>query len=264
MEWQLERVRRALKNYRIANSIKASPLPWVEVAAAIEDCEVNRAYYEADEERSFRSESLRRFAERFSELTPEKMDHLIRFLCHEGLLQEEELRAESEELSEMLTVSSYLADSAATSAERLSSIRGCFEITRQDGAAQERVALSFTPELSGAAWHIIERHTQTMTDYESATQKVLLVKDKGKSRDGLRRGYGFLSTQSRIIHIFLRGAGSQDRVSYIELDDQQEKTLTLLRRGSGKAITATAAAKGKEHGFMRDMMCFTLQSHSDD
>lgn len=231
-DWQIDKIRRALNNYRAAEARNGQTLPWKTVTNRILLCPALRhSPLRGDEDQEFKEEALRRFANGKSFLQPHKLDDLKTFLIHAGILMEDELSDDADNLKEALTIHGYLASETEDAKQFLSEMADSYVVTRTGGEISEKIELDILLERSGTLFRVEERLQENA---ENAAVKYAKKKDGFIQTAGIRKGYGFVATRLNVLHIFLHGAAAADRIHYMEifpLGMRYSSAIFLLRAG---------------------------------
>ncbi|BBJ23059.1 hypothetical protein [Candidatus Nitrotoga sp. AM1P] len=231
-DWQIDRIRRALNNYRAAESRNGQTLPWKTVTNRILLCPaIRHSPLKGDDDQEFKEEALRRFANGQSFLQLRKLDDLKTFLIHAGILMEDELSDDADNLKEALAVHGYLASDTEDAKQFLSGMADSYLVARVTDEISETIKLNILPERWGTMFRVEERLQENV---EHAIFTYAKEKDGFIQSTEIRRGYGFVATRLNVLHIFLRGAAASDRIHYIELFPRGvrcTREIFLLRAG---------------------------------
>ncbi|MFZ3287778.1 MAG: hypothetical protein WA191_13135 [Telluria sp.] len=231
-DWQIDKIRRALNNYRATEARNGQTLPWKTVMNRILRCPaIRHSPLRGDDDQEFKEEALRRFANGKSFLQLGKLDDLKTFLIHAGILMEDELSDDADNLKEALAIHGYLASETEEAKELLSEMADSYVVTRTAGQILEKIELNILTERWGTLFRV-EEHFQE--NAEKAFIKYAEKKDGYIRTTAIRRGYGFAATRLNVLHIFLRGAAAADRIHYIELfplGTRYTSDVYLLRAG---------------------------------
>ena len=229
--WQIDRLRRALHNYRISMGRNGQVLSWKVVLDRLLLCPATvHAYPEHGAEPDFKEEALRRFAARTSTLQPDKLQDLKQFLIAEKFLREDELDGGPDTLRGLLVAQSYLASRTAEAGLSLDLAEGLYRAAREGDPLRHDVRLSIARE--PAEWLVRVEEEVEMPIQKGRSDLHKRPLDKFAVRQK-RSGYGFASTPLHLLHIFLTGDSEAIEVSYVQVapTDLDRRELHLLRSG---------------------------------
>lgn len=207
--WQIDKLRKALNQYRGISVVNGNLPSWTEVAEDIMACmEIFVA-----EKIKLSPEVLRRFAADQSVAKGDVLNALRQFLIHEKLLNASDFKNETEVVGEMEFALNYLGNDTTSALKQINQLNGRYRAALRVTKRDIEVRLDITPHGTRPFFYVEERTTKT-DNYKGLYEEP--DKDKHQSHDLRRKGYGFVSTASNRIHMFLRGASRADAVSYIE------------------------------------------------
>lgn len=236
-DWQLDRLRRALNNYRIDSAKNGRLLPWKTVIdRLLMSAETHHQYAEDGAEPGFKEEALRRFAVGKSTLQPDKLEDLRDFLIAQKVLAPDELDSDPAELQGLLAIRTHLANESERSKSYLALFGEGYKVVRTDSIQQIKLCLRASLDRSGTFMRVEEEY-EVSWGIEPPNAD-LLAKDRNTSVRQRRKGFAFVSTPENHLHVFLRGASPDDRVSFLQVKAggqmQREPIdkLPLLRTGT--------------------------------
>lgn len=236
-EWQIEKVRVALNNYRIANARNGRLPSWTQVRDVIVCSDINiDKYSEDDAELAFKPEALRRFAARITILGLERLKDVARFLIHSKFIDIQHLDEDKSGLREMLAVHQYIATKDKCAKEYIISYTGAYEACfKPRPERQELFELKVSLDKSKDFLRITETHKLVVgdpseEDFQQRPEFYTRVKT-------IRNGYGFLATDEMMLHAFLSDEACHAIcVSYIQTgvviaEGSSSRHVCLLRNG---------------------------------
>lgn len=242
-DWQIEKMRSALRRYRTISKHGGRMPSWSQVRDEITSSESNLEKYSADDaELAFKVEALRRFAENLSTaLSKDRMQDLARFLLDEKLLAPESFYDEREDLASFLAMHEYFANDYAGTQNLVSAFSGTF-LYKVPGASNARgpntICLHLTPDASGRFVRV-EEVIESTKSVSNTQMNVLFphrrIKDAEFIKKNCRKGFGFPITRLNILHVFLDGVTPGDRMTYIQAGELHDGTTAegffLMRNG---------------------------------
>ncbi|MFG0542152.1 hypothetical protein ACF8EA_18495 [Pseudomonas sp. YQ_5] len=236
-EWQIEKIRVALNNYRIASARNGRLPSWTQVRNDIACSDINiDKYSEDDAELAFKPEALRRFAARITVLGLDRLKDLTRFLLHSKLIDIQHLDEDKSGLREMLAVHQYIATKDICAKEYIIYHAGVYEACfNPRPERQELFELKITLDKSKEFLRITETHKLVVgnpseEDFHQRPEFYTRVKT-------IRNGYGVLATDEMRLHAFLSDEACHTIcVSYIQTgvviaEGSSSMHVCLLRNG---------------------------------
>ncbi|MGC3983108.1 MAG: hypothetical protein QM808_17785 [Steroidobacteraceae bacterium] len=237
MEWQNARMRKAIKNYRLREAIGTTKPSWEKVAEAVERCTLNVSSYPPG--MVFDGEALRQFFVGTRNLSTDRWEHVKNFLLETKLLTEDDFRIEAREMRELFVVAESLANESPLATKRLSNISGNHAAQRFIGPIREDIEWEIRHEPEISAFIVHEKFVVSVIPPLQAAgdRSVGAVLARG-----YRRGYGFASTALNLLHIFVRGADDEDRITYVEteIDRKSASDFSLLRHGASLPVVSSS------------------------
>ncbi|NVN63931.1 hypothetical protein FGL97_12005 [Pseudomonas putida] len=240
-EWQIEKVRVALNNYRIANARNGRLPSWTQVRDDIVCSDINiDKYSEDDAELAFKPEALRRFAARITVLGVDRLKDVARFLIHSKIISAKQLDEEKSSLHQMLAAHQYLAIKTDIARDFIKYIGGAYTASVNSlDDMHETMTLNFTPDPSGEFVRVEEIYEFSAADLSD--KKTRQERESYTNLRIVRTGYGLIATDNIILHIFLSGAERFiSRATYVQVghlnQDNFPGHICLLRSGSRKSI----------------------------
>lgn len=242
-DWQIEKLRSALRRYRTISKHGGRMPSWRQVRDDITTSVSNMDKYEEDDsELDFAEEALRRFAAEITVLGVERLRDVTRFLLDEELLTPESLQEDRQDLAVFLAMHEYFANDYEGIPDLVSAFSGIFTC-RSDGVSDAKggqtISLHLTPDASGKFVRVeevvqSERIADAARDLERYSHGHHL-KDNEFIRKTCRKGFGFPITRQNILHIFLDGVTPGDRMTYIQAGELHSEYATdgffLMRNG---------------------------------
>ncbi|MFZ6769807.1 ankyrin repeat domain-containing protein [Undibacterium sp. Di26W] len=228
-DWQNDRICARLNDYR---EERASGMPITKLFAQLKECPENKKFFKKGKGQ-FLYEVFRRLVSDGKIPEDHKMDAVKNFLIYKGFLTEEELQDLDGDHGEARGVHQFMANGPAKARESLAKIHDGYYVTIPDmSTPDETIELKFTVD-SGKAIIAVEEHTYK-TEWRvrrGINQRV----PNGMSKM-IRKGYGFLATKKNLLHIFVCGGDTSDRIHYVELAVNFLKNSSpyLVRVGEGK------------------------------
>lgn len=223
-DWQIERMRTRLNDYRDAQRTGKQRLPISRVLdKMVERLCVDEGLYSETSIRSIDNDTLRRFSA--GSQTPRGDSKLLvmlkQFLILEGVMSEAEFREDEGDQGEMLAVHSYLADVSFMAKEFALSMEQTYVATiaqRGSDLPHTKIELHFRPVIPQTCLRVTEIETRYWSDSPTAAPPQV-VKDDMVVHRHKRLGFAFFSTGAYLLHVFLRGSSHSDRVTCIEVRD---------------------------------------------
>jgi hypothetical protein len=220
-EWQIDKIRVALGQYRIMNASKGNLMSWSRVRDEIiySDANIDQ-YSEDDAELVFKSEALRRFFVRTSVLELEKLKDVTRFLLGEEIISLEDMDEKDTGLKQMLAVHEYLATKTDRAKSFLAGIEGTYTAQREfDGPGLSRwetFTLRIMPDPSKEFVRVEEIYESSSEDLSAC--KTLKERNAFTNLRIVQMGYGFSVASDIFLHVFLHGAEPGACISYVQAD----------------------------------------------
>lgn len=241
--WQMERIRRRLNNYRDKERIGKRPLP---ISGVLDNmvarlC-VDEALVSESQIRSIDNETMRRFCEGAQALQPKRLEFVKQFLILEGMLDEAELTDDGGDQGELFALHSYLADVSPSAKASLAELYDFYASNVGEVADAVTIELMLHPDPSGSFFRAEEHFVQRGAPAATARMR----HDSTPRLNGFRKGYGFLSTDASLLHVFLRGASARDRVHYIEQPLASSRLAPFLFRAGGQLIDPAPLGEDQE------------------
>lgn len=243
-DWQVEKLRSALRRYRAINKHNGRMPSWCQVCGLITSSVSNQEKYDEDDsELAFKPEALRRFAENINKvLSEERMRDVVRFLLDENLLSPEVFQEERQELAAFLAMHEYFAKDYEGELNLVSAFSGVFTYRGADVSGEtggKTISLHLTPDASGKYVHVEEIVKWGPKPGEKITLKRFSrsqhIKENEFIRKTCRKGFGFPVTRLNILHIFLDGVTPGDRMTYTQAGELHGECATegffLMRNG---------------------------------
>ncbi|MFD2644122.1 hypothetical protein [Pseudomonas japonica] len=236
-DWQIEKLRSALRRYRSLNKHGGRFPSWRQVRDDITSSVSNEdKYKEDDAELAFKVEALRRFAENISNaLSVERLRDVARFVLDEELLTAEDIREDRQDLAAFLAMHEYFANDYEGVPNLVSAFSGVFTFKAPPNAT---ITLYLTPDTSGKYVRVEEVvRTEQVAERENAQRRYphRRPRDSEFVRTTSRKGFGFPITRLNILHVFLDGATPGDRMTYIQAgelhDGSTAEGFFLMRNG---------------------------------
>lgn len=213
---QKERLRKGIDAFRLEN-ISNGVMPSLSyVAYEIESFRPeNHANEDTDKNYLLKAERIRRFL-KGAPVSPEKLQLMKDFLIDVEILTEEDFSSEQDDTHAFLKVLAYLANTNKISKKKLSKLKPSIVASRQTPSISEKIRLDIQVDPSGLFFRVMEYFENNVPDKSYIPQEIATKKEQGNRGKIFRRGYGFTSTNGYLIHIFLRGGDSMDRITYTE------------------------------------------------
>lgn len=231
--WQIERIRRALNNYRIRKSVNGRLASWDKVLLDILTSGVTDHVVAEDPcLQTFKPEALRRFGNGQSILDPLKLKDVRAFLVLRGYLREEEADEESDILGQFMALHGFLSVSESDAKARLQKLGSRYFSQRTRDDVTERLELSFILDPGKTFVRVEEKFEieEVWPDEAGADVEVKFLAQKTS-----RKGYGIVSTSQNLLYLFLRGGAATDRINYFELHPTEGKGKSLFLQRSGNS-----------------------------
>lgn len=229
--WQIERIRRALNNYRIRKSVNGRLASWDKVLLDILTSGVTDHVVAEDPcLQTFKPEALRRFGNGQSILDPLKLKDVWAFLVLRGYLREEEGDEESDILGQFMALHGFLSVGESDAKARLQELGSRYWSQRTRDDVTERLELSFILDPGKTFIRVEEKYEiEEVWPDEAGTD----VEVKFLAQKTSRKGYGIVSTSQNLLYLFLRGGAATDRINYFEFNPTggTGKSLFLQRSG---------------------------------
>lgn len=244
-DWQIDKIRSRLVAYRYKKGQNGRPRPWKGVLYDILLCpDTAHVFPEDGSLPEFKEEALRRFAAGTSILTPDKIHDLRLFLVKEHFLKEKELDDAPYDIEEALTLHGYLASNSEGARDVLAKLTGSYVAEFRSDAIRDRISLKISLDESGDFLHVEDNHERYLNPDAGMFSEMdrfvspltFTRKDAYKSFEQKRTGFGFVSTEANLLHLFLWGPVKKDMVSCVQVQpvksSKQDPTFDLLRNGS--------------------------------
>ncbi|MFZ6047404.1 hypothetical protein ACFW0H_14960 [Pseudomonas sp. CR3202] len=242
-DWQIEKLRSALRRYRTISKHGGRLPSWRQVRDDIVFSDSNVEKYESDDaELVFKEEALRRFGEAVNDtMGIERLRDVARFLLDEELLSPESFQEERQDLAAFLAMHEYFANDYEVVPDLVSAFSGTFtyRVPSAPGApANVTIRLHLMPDASGK-YVRVEEVIQTDLVGERARSQTPYTRRRRKDNEFIRttsrKGFGFPITRLNILHVFLDGATPGDRMTYIQAgelhDGSTAEGFFLMRNG---------------------------------
>ena len=229
---QIDQLRVRLAEYREANKVRPTEPRSLElVLADMEACpDVSPAFFQ-DRDRKALNNRLWRFT-RGATSESSTLEALYSFLNYKNTEPDEVL----EEDEEVTNVHGFMANGSVEARRVFEAIRDGEYVARPFETSESRVELLFLCDREKMIiW--VEEHSYSR-DVRRNQNDTSTTRGKGK---GIRKGYGFLSTERLLLHIFLVGCHARDRVHYVELGALVSEGHPYLLRIGGYADGLTRA-----------------------
>ena len=186
-------------------------------------------------------EALRRFCK--GETNPEwdtKFEIIKAFLIDEGIMTEEELKNDGEVEAELYAVFGYLANTSPEAMRLMEQLDNLAATNALENSTCE-IKLTFTLDPRKIHFRAVENYSQYATGEHVPA---IFRRDGAQMRKGVKKGYGFLSTDQKLLHVFLKGGGGRERVHYVQVDVKKDSQhLYLIRAGGGPLSTVEGPAR---------------------
>lgn len=179
-------------------------------------------------------EKIRLFIKGERETSQVLLTSLKYFLVQEGVLSDERLLDSDRFRSEVVALHSVVGDKSEKAKERVSHLAGTFSVVKPYNLAIETIRLIISPEEGKSFCSVEEIFTRDMTRANRDT----ISNDGSLVKTRKRRGFGFILANARMLHIYLRGATTFDRVLYYEPMETIESNdeFLLLRMSERKEL----------------------------
>ena len=237
-EWQSEIIRAGATSFLIANG---SPT----MLSMAHEIEEHRTGKDADEKSDalyfLKQERLRRFIAG-RKLGNDKQSILKNFLIAEEMLTEADLQPETDDTKKFLKVFDFLARKNEDVKTQLKGIGKELLSSRLYPTVLEEVSLNIQLDPSGLFFRVFERFMSKIPDKTVYIKNIAVGRDKGVTKNSIRRGYGFVSTNHDLIHIFLRGSVLEEQITYVQSplfpDIGERKASFFMRYGEPQSEDA--------------------------
>lgn len=224
--WQIDRLRRGLIAYRVARAANGRLRPWkVVLDDLVLSKETSLSYGKEGQPPSLREEALRRFAKGESVLPAATLDDLRRFLIEARTVKPEEFEVSTDDDAELLALRAFMANTTPEAKDRLRRFAARYAAATEPKNTLEWITLDLAPETSGDLVRVEERYRRLVPEEQIQGRGT-----RALMREAVRRGYGFLSTQLNLLHVFVRGASQRDRIHYVEIAGLSDFASPLLHR----------------------------------
>lgn len=242
-DWQIEKMRSALRRYRSLNKHGGRLPSWRQVRDDIVFSDSNVDKYAADDaELVFKEEALRRFGEAVNDtMGIERLRDVARFLLDEKLLTAQDFQDERQELAAFLAMHEYFANDYEGVPDLVSAFSGTytFKAPCAPGAPENvTINLHLMPDRSGKYVRVEEVvQTEQVAERDIAQRRYphRHPRDSEFISTTSRKGFGFPITRLNILHVFLDGAVPGDRMTYIQAGELHEGSTVegfyLMRNG---------------------------------
>ncbi len=254
--WQIEKIRSRLNAYRQHAGVNGHAKPWKSLLWDIlaHDDTVN----ELNEDGSpphFKQEALRRFGNGVSDLEYAKLNDIYTFLVAKKYLSTNELDENPYNVEKALMLHGYLAFQSNDTSILVTWLSRRYVARKRENGSSERLSLTLDSDLYGKflrAETTLERYRDTKT-----APGLFDAKDKGKQLNTKKKGFAFICTKQKLLHIFVHGLMPDDLTTYIQfvpfsnlddfekafiLDIDEVEKLFLIRVGEDRF----SADDGKE------------------
>jgi hypothetical protein len=229
---QIDQLRVHLAEYREANKIRATePLSLELVLADMQACpEVPVSFFQNQKPKALNNR-LWRFT-RGATSEKETLEALHSFLTFKSAEPDEAFDGDEE----VMAVHGLMANGSVEARRVFQAIREGEYVARPFEGSESSVELRFLCDREKMIiW--VEEHSYS-PDVRRNQNNTSTVRGTGR---GIRKGYGFLSTERYLLHIFLVGCHARDRVHYVELGAFVSEGHPYLLRIGGYADGTTRA-----------------------
>lgn len=215
-EWQSEIIRAGAISFLTANASGGNLPSLMSMAQEIEEL---RTGEDADEKNDalylLKQERLRRFLAGHS-LGNDKQAVLKDFLIAEEILTEDDLQPDLDDTRDFLKAHNFLARKHEAVKIQLKALGKELLSSRIYPTVSEEVSFNIQLDPSEMFVRILERFISKVPDKTVYIKSIAVGRDKGVTKKSIRRGYGFVSTNHDLIHIFLRGSFLEDQITYMQ------------------------------------------------
>ncbi|MCE6978595.1 hypothetical protein EI534_14635 [Pseudomonas frederiksbergensis] len=243
-DWQIEKLRSALRRYRTISKHNGRMPSWCQVCGLITSSISNQEKYDEDDsELAFKPEALRRFAEGISKaLSKDRMQDVARFLLDENLISPEVFQEERQDLAAFLAMHEYFANDYEGVPDLVSPFSGVFTYRAagvSDADGGKTISLHLTPDASGKFVRVEEIVQLELNPARRIPVMRSSRRHQFKANEFVkkicRKGFGFPVTRLKILHIFLDGVTPGDRMTYTQAGELHGEYATdgffLMRNG---------------------------------
>ena len=223
---QIDQLRMRLAEYREANKVRATvPRSLELVLADMQACpEVPVSFFQNQKPKALNNR-LWRFT-RGATSEKETLEALHSFLTFKSAEPDEAFDGDEE----VMAVHGLMANGSLEARRVFEAIREGEYVARPFEGSESSVELRFLCDREKMIiW--VEEHSYSR-DVRRNQNNTSTARGKGR---GIRKGYGFLSTERYLLHIFLVGCHARDRVHYIELGSFVSEGHPYLLRIGGYA-----------------------------
>lgn len=236
-DWQIEKMRSALRRYRSLNKHGGRLPSWRQVRDDIVFSDSNVDKYAADDaELVFKEEALRRFGEAVNDtMGIERLRDVARFLLDEKLLTAQDFQDERQELAAFLAMHEYFANDYEGVPDLISAFSGTFTFKTPSDVT---ITLHLFPDTSGKYVRVEEVvQTEQVAERDNAQRRYphRRLRDSEFISTTSRKGFGFPITPLNTLHVFLDGSTPGDRMTYIQAGELHEGSTAegffLMRNG---------------------------------
>lgn len=215
-EWQVERIRTGALSFLIANTSGGKIPSLISMALEIEEFRTGEDADEKSDDLYFlKQERLRRFLAG-KILSNDKLSVLKNFLLDEGLITKDDLKQELDNTRDFLKVYEFLALKLESVKSHLKTLGKELLSSRLYPTVSEEVSFTIQPDPSGLFVRIVERFVSKVPEKTVYVKNIAIGRDKGVTKNSIRRGYGFISTHNNLLHIYLRGSVHEDQITYVQ------------------------------------------------
>lgn len=250
--WQIARLRRGLRAYRVMKARNGRPPIWERVAAEIEKASSSSAPH-PETGLVFQGETLRRFAAGEQALKGNKPQDLCRFLIACGALLKEEMEGDDALVSEALAAHRIFACKDSRKVAGVPSVGTVWRAELSNSSVREHFTVSFLAEpMDDLA--LVEERT-TVYSLEPSRHEPDRP-DWQRTAEIVRRGCAFCTADPAFMYMLLRGHRADDHVHYIELNLDRTAP-TCLRAGGTRYTSPTFRIEGQSPWMSASLMTFS-------
>jgi hypothetical protein len=241
-EWQLNRIRIALNNYRIATTRDSYMPSWTTVRDTIIYAEPNIARYRRDPDNSFHPERLRRFANGDQRLDVGKIAEILRFLLHGGYIKESDLDESQANLSPFLAMRDFLGNASEAALASVAALESEYAtISRTSNEKTKSFVLRLMPDPSHTFVRVEEIARIAAPPDDRPAQ---YHRDDDVRLNMKRTGYGLPVTARNLLHIFLVSYTPEQHLTYVQVPETAQSPaggIVLMRNGDDPAAPQNMA-----------------------
>lgn len=229
---QVDKLRVRLAEYREAHKVRSTEPRSLElVLSDMQECPAVPASFFQDRERKSLNNRLWRFT-RGATSENETLEAVHSFLTYKSAEPDEAL----DEDEEVTNVHGFMANGSVEARRVFEAIRDGAYVARPFEKSESSVELSFLCDREMMIiW--VEEHSYS-PDVRLNHDNSATTRGTGRA---IRKGYGLLSTERFLLHIFLVGCHARDRVHYVELGAFVSEGHPYLLRIGGYADGVTRA-----------------------